>query len=333
MIFKKDLIEQMTQRVRTINLHSKKIIVFPETDDKILQAASLLMKKEICHPLILCGEDKLRLRLEKLKIKNLSSENFYDYEKNKSDMEDFVKEYILLRKNDKKEVNESDAKTKMLQPHYYGAMMVQKELANGMISGINSETKPYFPAFDIIKTRQGISRASGAFIMIKGDKIFLFADCALNINPDSEQLAEIALTTAETAISFGIKPKVAMLSFSTHGTAKHEMVDKVRIATELVKKKDKDLIVDGEMQLDAAIVPEVAEKKCPGSPLQGDANILIFPNLNSGNIGYKLVERLGGCKAIGPIMQGLNKPINDLSRGCSVQDIVDLSVITIVQGL
>lgn len=333
MIFKKDLIAQMTDRVRTINLHSKKIIVFPETDDKILQAASLLMKKEICHPLILCSEDKLRLRLEKLKIKNLSSENFYDYEKNKSDMEDFVKEYILLRKNDKKEVNESQAKEKMLQPHYYGAMMVEKELANGMISGINSETKPYFPAFEIIKTREGISRASGLFIMINHEKIYLLADCALNINPTSEQLAEIAYTSAETAISFGIKPKVAMLSFSTHGTAKHEMVDKVRIATELVGKKDKDLIVDGEIQLDAAIVPEVAEKKCKDSPLQGDANVLIFPDLNSGNIGYKLVERLNGYRAIGPIMQGLNKPINDLSRGCSVQDIVDLAVITIMQGL
>jgi phosphate acetyltransferase len=212
-------------------------------------------------------------------------------------------------------------------------MMVEKELADGMISGINSETKPYFPAFEIIKTREGISRASGLFIMVNGKKTYLFADCALNMNPTAEQLSEIAYTTAQTAISFGIKPKIAMLSFSTHGTAKHELVDKIVKATVLLKEKDKDLIIDGEIQLDAAIIPEVAAKKCKDSPLAGEANILIFPDLNSGNIGYKLTERLGEYKAIGPIMQGLNKPINDLSRGASVQDIVDLAVITVIQGL
>lgn len=335
MFFKKNIIEHMTVRVKAINRHSGKIVVFPETDDKILRAASMLVKKHICHPIILGSENKLRLRLEKLRIKNLSSEHFYDYldEAHKSEMDDFVKEYVSLRKKSGHETSEQESKDNMQKPHFYATMMVQQEMANGMISGINSENKPYFPAFHIIGTREGTSRASGVFMMVKGSKTFLFADCALNINPTSEQLAEIAYVTAQTAISFGIKPRIAMLSFSTRGSAKHEMVDKVRIATELVRKKDPDLIVDGEIQLDAALVPSVAEKKCPGSPIEGDANVLIFPDLNSGNIGYKLVERLDGCKAIGPIMQGLNKPINDLSRGCSVQDIVDLAVITVIQGL
>ncbi|MGV8150907.1 MAG: phosphate acetyltransferase [Candidatus Woesearchaeota archaeon] len=335
MIFKKDLIGQMTARVVTINRHSKKIVVFPEIDDKILQASSILVKKGICHPIILGKEDKLRLVLERLKIKNLNSENFYDYldPKHISDMQDFVQAYIDVRKKDGKDVSVVEAKEKMQKPHFYAAMMVQREMADGMISGINSETKPYFPAFEIIKTREGFSRASGVFLMEKGEQVYLFADCALNINPTVEQLAETALVSSETAISFGIKPRVAMLSFSTHGTAKHEMVDKIVKATELVKSKDKDLIVDGEIQFDAAIIPAVAEKKSPNSPLHGQANVLIFPDLNSGNIGYKIAERLGGYKAIGPIMQGLNKPVNDLSRGASVQDIVDLAVITIIQGL
>lgn len=335
MIFKKNILEQMTERVIRINKHSKKIIVFPETDHKILSAASMLVKKEICHPLILGNEDKIRLTLEKLKIKNLESEHFFDYlnEKHKSDMNDYVNVFLQKRADDSKSITENEARELMQKPHFYGAMMVEHELADGMISGINSETKPYYPAFQIIKTRDGVSRASGIFLMIKGDSIYLFADCALNINPTAEQLAEIGFVSAETAISFGIKPRVAMLSFSTHGTAKHEMVEKVAKATELLKSMDKDLIVDGEIQLDAAIVPAVAEKKCKNSPLHGEANVLIFPDLNSGNIGYKLVERLGGYKAIGPIMQGLNKPINDLSRGASVQDIVDLAVITILQGL
>ena len=333
--FKKSLIDQMTDRVIAINKHSRKIIVFAETDEKIFQAASILVKKDICKPIILAKEDKVRLTLEKLKIKNLSSENFYDYlaPSHSTEMDDFVKSYISIRQKKGKSVSETDANEKIKKPHYYAAMMVEKEMASGMISGINSETKPYFPAFEIIQTKEGISKASGMFLMVKGSDVYLFADCALNMNPTAEELSEIAYVSAETAISFGIKPRVAMLSFSTHGTAKHEMVEKVAKATTLVKSKDKDLVVDGEIQLDAAIVPSVFEKKCKNSPLQGEANVLIFPDLNSGNIGYKLAERLGGYKAVGPIMQGLNKPVNDLSRGCSVQDIVDLAVITVIQGL
>jgi phosphate acetyltransferase len=277
---------------------------------------------------------KIESMLKRLKITNFTDENIYDYmnQGHKNDLEDFSKMYFDMRKADGKALTMEEARVRLSKPHYYGAMMVHKGLADGMISGFNSETKPYFPAFEIIKTREGISRASGVFIMI-GTSTYFFADCALNIDPTPEQLSEIALTTAETAISFGIKPKVAMLSFSTRDSAKHEMIDKVKKATQLTRQKDKDLIIDGEIQLDAAIVPTVAQKKCPDSPLEGEANVLIFPDLDAGNIGYKLVQRLAGYKAVGPIMQGLNKPINDLSRGASLQDIVDLAAITVIQGL
>jgi phosphate acetyltransferase len=240
-----------------------------------------------------------------------------------------------MRKAKGKDLTMDAALERMRQPHYYGAMLVKEDKADGLISGYNSQTKPYYPAFEIITVKEGISRVSGVFIMVNknDDKYYFFSDCAININPGSEQLAEIALTTAGTCVSIGVKPKVAMLSFSTRGSAQHEMVDKVRNAAAIVKEKDKDLIVEGEIQLDAAIVPEVCRKKCADSRLEGDANVLIFPDLNAGNIGYKLVERLGHYRAIGPVMQGLNKPVNDLSRGSSIEDIAALAAVTVLQGL
>jgi hypothetical protein len=213
-------------------------------------------------------------------------------------------------------------------------MMVSKGLADGLIAGANSKTKPYYAVFHIIQTAKNVSRTSGVFLMhdSSGKNISFFADCALNINPSADMLAEIALLSAKTCSDFGFEPRVALLSFSTRGSAKHEMVDKVRLATAIVKKKNPSLVVDGEIQLDAAVVPEVSEKKCPDSVLKGKANVLIFPDLNSGNIGYKLVQRFAGFEAIGPILQGLNKPANDLSRGCSVSDVVVLSAITVIQS-
>jgi phosphate acetyltransferase len=329
MFFKKSFADQIIERAIIAHRHSRRIIVFPEIDDTILRAASIIIHRRIAHPLILGKPDSILEAAKKLKIHNITREHAYDYLS--QDIADFTKLYFEMN-NDKK-MSMDDARSKMQQPHYFGAMMVQKGLANGMISGIHGETKPYYPAFEVIKTREGIKRVSGLFIMMKEDKIYLFADCVLNIDPDPETLAEIALCSAETAISFGIKPQVAMLSFSTHGSAKHALVDKVRKATELIKAKEKDIPIDGEIQLDAAIVPEVARKKCPDSPLGGNANVLIFPNLDSANIGCKLVERFGGYQAIGPIMQGLNKPINDLSRGSSVDDVVRLTAITVIQGL
>jgi len=345
---KKSFIESIVNRAIDANKHSKKTIVFPETDETIIKACDVISKRAIATPLILGNKDRLLTIFKRLKTKNLSTQNIIDYldekdEKLKSRLDEYAKTFIELRKEDGKAMNIDDAKKIMQQPHYYGAMLVHKGLADGMISGINSETKPYLPAFEIIKTKEGIEKASGLFVMENqkagntyGDansKVLFFADCALNINPSSELLAGIALTTADTAINFGIKPKIAMLSFSTRDSAKHEMVDKVKNAVKLVKQKNPELIIDGEIQLDAAIIPDVAKKKCPGSVLEGQANVLIFPDLNSGNIGYKLTQRLAGYTAIGPIMQGLNKPVNDLSRGASIEDIVEMAAVTVLQGL
>ena len=205
--------------------------------------------------------------------------------------------------------------------------------AAGLVSGLNSETKPFVPAFEVVKLRPGYTRASSVFIMAWSDRVLFYADCSVNIAPDAATLAEIGRATAATARAFGFVPKVAFLSFSTRGSAEHESIDRVKQAVALARAAEPGLDVDGEMQFDAAFVPAVARKKCPDSPLCGDANVLIFPDINAGNIAYKITERLAGASAIGPIMQGLNKPMNDVSRGCSVQDLADVAVITAAQAL
>jgi phosphate acetyltransferase len=203
----------------------------------------------------------------------------------------------------------------------------------GFVSGLNSETKPFLPAFEIIKMRPGFKRASSVFVMAWPDKVYFYADCSTVISPDAETLAEIGRATAESARAFGHEPRVAFLSFSTRDSAKDASIDRVKDAVRLVRAAEPGLLVDGEMQFDAAILPEVARKKAPDSPICGQANVFIFPDLNSGNIAYKITERLGGARAIGPILQGLNKPVNDVSRGCSVQDFADVAVITALQGM
>lgn len=247
------------------------------------------------------------------------------------DFERFVSAFVELRKH--KGMTEEKARDVLTQPHFFGAMMVREGLADGMVSGLRSETKPFLPAFQVVKMRKGFSRASSVFIMCWPDKTYFYADCSVNIDPDPETLSQIALATAGTVRAFGLEPKVAFLSFSTQGSAEHARVDKVTEALRLAKQAAPDLLLDGEMQFDAAILPSVAKRKYPGSQVAGHANVFIFPDLDAGNIAYKITERLGGAAAVGPILQGLNKPVNDVSRGCSVQDLVDVSVITGVQAL
>ena len=329
----KTFIDKLVDKAIASNAYSGKVIVFPENDTIILKACSIILKRGIAIPLIIGEKAELTNLLSKNGIINIKDQHILDHldDKNRPQLDAYAKEFFEMRKKDGKDITMEEAKDLMSKPNYYGAMLVHKGVADGMISGIHSQTKPYYPAFQIVKTKVGVSKASGLMIMQRDDKIYFFADVALNINPTTEELATKALTSAVTVLKLGVEPKIAMLSFSTRDSAKHELLNKVKDATNNVKEKSPDLIIDGEIQADAAIIPEVATKKCMDSVLQGNANVLIFPDLNSGNISYKLVQRLAGFKAIGPIMQGLNKPINDLSRGASVDDVVELAAITVIQ--
>jgi phosphate acetyltransferase len=308
-----------------------KKIVFPEAyEEKMLKAVDALLKEKIVTPYLIGERPAIEAKAREFGV-SITGAEVRD-PKADANLDAFSQEYYELRKN--KGMTPENAKAAMLLPHYFGAMMIRKGLADGMVSGLNSETKPFIPAFTIIGTKEANHKVSGFFMMLwpSDNRLLFFADSSTIIDPDINDLANIAIDTAESAKSFGIEPKVALLSFSTRGSAKHAMVDKVREATNIAKSKRPDLMIDGELQVDAALVPEVAKKKCPDSPLQGAANVLVFPDLNAGNIAYKLVERLAKATAIGPLLQGLKKPVNDLSRGCSVQDIVDVSIITAVEA-
>lgn len=223
--------------------------------------------------------------------------------------------------------------------NYFGTMLVYTGKAAGLVSGAAHSTGDTVrPALQVIKTKPGVSKTSGIFFMMKGEEQYIFGDCAINPELDAQGLAEIAVESAKSAQSFGMEPKVTMLSFSTKGSAKSDDVTKVQDALKLAQDKVAEeqldnVVIDGEFQFDAAIVPSVAEKKAPGAKIQGDANVFIFPSLEAGNIGYKIAQRLGGYDAVGPVLQGLNSPVNDLSRGCSIEDVYNLSIITAAQSL
>ena len=228
-----------------------------------------------------------------------------------------------------------DAKALLLKDvNYFGTVLVYMKKADGLVSGAAHATSDTVrPALQIIKMKEGYKKTSGVFVMVKGTERYIFADCAINIAPDSNDIAETAILSNITAKSFGVDPKIALLSFSTKGSAKSDETEKVIKALEIVKERDSSIAVDGELQFDAAFVPSVAEKKAKGSAIAGHANVFIFPSLEAGNIGYKIAQRLGGYDAIGPILQGLNSPVNDLSRGCNSDDVYKLALITAKQAL
>lgn len=319
-----DFINSVKSKAKTLN----KKIVFPETDDnRTLEAIKVILEEETAVPILLGKADEIQKQADGLGLQiNWDRAQFMD-------MEDpaLVEKYAtaLYEKRKKKGLTLDKAKELIKNRDYFGTMVVELDNADGMISGATGPTSgTLLPALQIIKTKEKFHKVSGFFFMILDKRLLLFADCAVTINPNSFALADIAIDTAETALRFDIEPRIAMLSFSTNRSADHPMVDKVREATAIVKDKRPNLIIDGEMQVDTAVVPEIAKRKFPKSKIQGDANILIFPDVQCGNIAYKLVERLGGAKAVGPILQGLNKPINDLSRGCSSADIVNLAAFT-----
>ena len=246
-------------------------------------------------------------------------------------MDELVASFVERRKG---KATEEDARKILLDENYFGTMLVYTNKADGLVSGAaHSTADTVRPALQIIKTIPGVSKTSGVFIMVREDEKYVFADCAINIAPDSNDLAEIAIESAKTAKMFDIEPRVAMLSFSTKGSAKSAETEKVAEAVAVAKEREPELTLDGEFQFDAAFVPSVAKSKAPDSEIQGDANVFVFPSLEAGNIGYKIAQRLGNFEAVGPILQGLNRPVNDLSRGCNEEDVYKLALITAAQAL
>ncbi len=321
---KKDILAVIKTKAKKIQSY----IAYPEAlDPRTLEAMGLILEEETARPLLIAGRKEIETKIQEFKLKlNPDRVQILD-PADPQLMERYIEELYRLRKE--KGMTKDEASELMKDPNYIGVMAVHLKEADGMISGaVGTTAMTARPALQIIGTKEKFHKVSGLFFMIFENRLLFFADCAITPDPNSHDLADIAIDTAETAKRFGIEPKIAMLSFSTNGSAKHPMADKVKEATALVKDRRPDLKVDGEMQVDAALVPWVGKQKFPNSQVQGDANILIFPSLEAGNIAYKLVERLAGAKAIGPMLQGLAKPINDLSRGCTAEDIADLSAIT-----
>ena len=316
----------------------KRVVVLPESDDeRVLKAASKVLEIDGAKIILLGKKDEILARggsldLSKAQFIDISTSEYFD---------DFASTLFELRKA--KGMSESEAKELILRPEYFGTMLVYKGIAHAMVSGAKTTTADTIrPALQFVKMKDGISTVSGAFVMVldgqsekdeneKNERVWFFADCAITPRPSTEQLAGIALSTANTAKSFGYEPKVAFLSYSTGDSAKGEMIDFVKEALEIAQKAAPDIAMDGPMQFDAAVDSKVAKSKMPNSKVAGQANVFIFPDLNCGNITYKAVQRSANALAIGPILQGLKKPVNDLSRGCSVDDIVNTVLISAVQ--
>jgi phosphate acetyltransferase len=300
----------------------KKTIVLPEShDERVLKAAEILTKEKIVSVITLGNEDIIRSDVKRLGV-DLTGVRIIDQSKSDK-LSDFTNIFFNLRKH--KGITIELARETVAKDLFFGAMMVREGMADGSVAGSTASTGDVMRAgIQCVGMPEGISIVSSFFLMLFPDNVFSFADCAVVPNPDVNQLADIAISTADNHLKLTDKePFVAMLSFSTKGSAQHELIDKVIEATKIVKEKRSDLNVDGEFQFDTAIVESIGKKKAPGSPVAGKANVMVFPDLNAGNIAYKIAQRLGGAEAIGPLVQGLNKPCFDLSRGCSVDDIVN----------
>ena len=311
----------------------KRVVVLPESDDeRVLKAASKVLEIDGAKIILLGKKDEILARAGSLELSgvqfiDISTSEYFD---------DFASTLFELRKA--KGMSQAEAKELILRPEYFGTMLVYKGIAHAMVSGAKTTTADTIrPALQFVKMKDGISTVSGAYVMVlegqseKNERVWFFADCAITPRPSAGQLAGFALSTAKTAKSFGYEPKVAFLSYSTGDSAKGEMIDFVKEALEIAQKAAPDIAMDGPMQFDAAVDSKVAKSKMPNSKVAGQANVFIFPDLNCGNITYKAVQRSANALAIGPILQGLKKPVNDLSRGCSVDDIVNTVLISAIQ--
>ncbi len=327
-------IESIKQKAKKQN----KTIVLPESlDERTLQAADAIISGGIARIILLGERESIMRAAATNKLKFIEQARIINPEQFE-EKEAYAEKLYQIRQH--KGITKNEALTLVKDPLYLATLLIKDGVADGEVAGaMNVTANVLRPAFQIIKTLPGISVVSGAFLMIMKENhwgengIIVFADCAVHPDPSSKELAEIAVMTARTTRAIvGAEPRVAMLSFSTKGSAKHPMVDRVIEATRLAKGMEPSLLIDGEMQADAAIVESIGKSKAPGSPIAGKANVLVFPTLEVGNIAYKLVQRLAGAEAVGPVLQGLAAPINDLSRGCSVDDIVNMVAITVNQA-
>ncbi len=315
--------------ISKLKKHPRKIVFTEGTDPRILEASARLLSGTFLTPVLVGNVDEVRAAAEEAGF-NIRGAEIVDPE-NFADMEKMVSTLAELRKG---KMSEEQCRTALKQGNYFGTMLVKMGYADALLGGATYSTADTVrPALQIIKTKPGSKIVSSCFILVRpsatGDReVLAMADCAINIKPTEDELVEIALETANTAKIFGIDPKVAFLSYSTLGSGKGEDVDKMRNACAKAKAAAPDLAIDGEMQFDAAVSPRVAHTKCPESKVAGHANTFIFPDINAGNIGYKIAQRMGSFEAYGPILQGLNAPINDLSRGCNAQEVYSMAIIT-----
>ncbi|MBR1991672.1 MAG: phosphate acetyltransferase [Bacteroidales bacterium] len=329
------LIEQIKDNAKKFG---KRIVLAEGEEDRTLKAADRIIEEGIASLILLGNPAVIKEKATSFGLKNIDKTTIIDPQNNPK-QQYYAEMLCEIRK--KKGMQMDEAMKLVQDPLYLATLLIKDKQVDGEVAGAQNSTGNVLrPAFQIVKTLPGVSVVSGAFIMVFQDKkwgqdgVMVFADCAADPNTDEEKLAQIAVVTAKTARNIACikEPRVAMLSFSTKGSAKHELVDRVVNATRLAKEMDPDLIIDGELQADAAIIPSVGASKAPGSPVAGKANVLVFPSLETGNIAYKLVQRFAGAEAVGPVMQGMAAPINDLSRGCSVDDIVNVVAITACQA-
>lgn len=329
---------RISQLIREKAKKNPKVVVLPEGEEpRMIKATETIINEGFASLILLGKEENIKSKAQELGIK-LPNEIKIINPKDSDKLKEYAESYYQLRKN--KGLNLDEAYQLLENPLYFGALMVYQDDADGLVAGsINSTGDVFRPALQTIKTAPGINIVSSSFIMVLPDcpygesGVVVFADCAINPEPNAKQLADIAIASAATGKALvGFEPRVAMLSFSTKGSAKHPLVDKVIEATKIVQEKKPELLIDGELQADAALIPSIGERKAPNSKIAGKANVLIFPDLHSANIAYKLVERLAKAEAIGPISQGMRKPVNDLSRGCSDEDIVNVVAITVLQA-
>ena len=315
--------------IKKLKAHPRKIVFTEGTDPRILEAAARLLSGTFLTPVLVGNPDEIAAAANEIGF-NIRGAEIRDPE-NFEDMEKMVEEIVALRKG---KLTEEKAREVLKQGNYFGTMLVKMGYADALLGGATYSTADTVrPALQLIKTKPGCKIVSSCFILVRpsatGDPdVFAMADCAINIKPSEDELVEIATETVQTARTFGINPKVAFLSYSTHGSGKGDDVDKMRNACEKAKLCLPGVLVDGELQFDAAVSPRVMRTKCPESPIHGNANTFIFPDINAGNIGYKICQRMGGFDAYGPILQGLNAPIDDLSRGCNAQEVYSMAIIT-----